>query len=258
MNLEMVTANYFDLGVTDYSEIFELQKQIAEKRAEDEIDDTILIAEHFPVVNFGSREVHNNFSEKFIKELESKGIEFTEENAINYLKTKGIDFSRTSRGGGATFIRQGQINFYPIVKYERISQEILNIEKYKKIIDSIMHSVIEIYGIDAKIHKDLRNDDEDAKKSSRKDIWVVRDGKNFKIGGKGIYISRGVAYHGFNFYLKEGCTDGFEYVNPCGYKEDELKTISIEEVLGKKVDSLEFKNRVLREIQKQFRYDSFI
>jgi lipoyl(octanoyl) transferase len=256
MNLEMKIAKYIDLGVTNYSETFRLQEELAQKRAQDEISDTILISEHFPVVNFGMREVHNTFSEKLKKEIENSGVEFTNKNAIEYLKQKGIDFSRTSRGGGSTFIGPGQINFYPIVKYEKITKSLLGINQYKEMIDEIMYSVLRSYNLDVKIHNDNRNDDIQAKNSNRKDIWIEKAGESFKLGGKGIHIAKGVAYHGFNFYLNKDSIRGFNYVNPCGYDEKELGATSIEEVLGKKVSQENFKKRVLEEIKKKFEYDS--
>ncbi len=256
MNLEMVIAEYIDLGVTDYLETFKLQEKLAEKRAKDEIPDTILISEHYPTVNFGSREIHNTFSKILEKEIKKQGIEFTKENAINYLKKeKEIDFSQTSRGGGATFIGKGQINFYPIVKYERISQALMGIDKYKGIIDDIMNSVLKSYELNINIHTDSRNQDKDAKNSIRKDIWINKDGKDYKLGGKGIHTAKGVAYHGFNFYVKKESTEGFKYVNPCGYSSGELGVMSIEEALGKKIDLNDFKQKVLKEIKKKFKYN---
>ncbi len=248
MDLEMRTANYFDLGKTDYSETFKLQEELSEKRAKDEIPDTILISEHYPTINFGMRGESNKFSDNLIKEMKSKGIEFTKENAIDYLKKeKEIDFSQTSRGGGATFIGSGQINFYPIVKYERISKNIFGPGGYLKIINSIMSDVLNDYGLDAKKRSNNKKDG--------KDVWIERNGRPLKLGGKGIKLSKGVAYHGFNFYVKKGSTDGFKYVNPCGYSSDELGVTNLEEALGREVSLEEFKQRVLEEIRRKFKYE---
>jgi lipoyl(octanoyl) transferase len=255
MSLEMKTANYVDIGKTDYSETFKLQEELSEKRAKDEIPDTILISEHYPLINFGSREVHNTFSNVFLEELKKEKIEFNELNAISYLKKKGIDFSRTSRGGGATFIGRGQINIYPIVKYEKISKTLMGVDKYKEIIDDVMFSVLKSYGLDVNIHVDSRKEDKDAGNSIRKDIWIRKNGRDYKLGGKGIHVSKGVAHHGFNFYVKKGSTRGFDYINPCGYSYQELGVTNLEEVLGKEVDLNDFKQRVLGEINKKFGYE---
>lgn len=248
MNLEMKTANYIDLGMTDYFETFKLQEELAEKRLRDEIPDTILISEHYPLVNFGMREESNKFSDNFIKEMNSAGIEFTEENAIKYLKERDINFYRTSRGGGATFIGPGQINFYPIVKYERISKEIFGAGGYLKRINSIMQEGLNSYGLDAKKRSSNKKDG--------KDVWIERNGSPFKLGGKGIKLSKGIAYHGFNFYLKEKSTSGFKYVNPCGYSQKYLKVTNVEKALNKKIEAAHFKQNILNKIKEKFEYDS--
>jgi len=257
MDLEMRTAAYLDLGITDYNKVFRLQSELASKRAKNEIQDTIIITEHNPLINFGIREVHNSFSDYLYGILKEKNIEISEENAIKYLKEIGIGFSRTSRGGGATFIGKGQLNIYPIVAYESITKNIFDVNGYKKIIDEIMDSVLKSYGLKTIIHKDTRKDDEEAEKSNRKDIWIEIGNKSFKLGGKGIHFSNGIAYHGFNFYVKKGCTDGFKYVNPCGYTSDELGVISIEEAIGKEIKMEDFKKRVVKEIKNRFNYNSF-
>jgi lipoate-protein ligase B len=251
----MVVAECFDLGKTDYSETFVLQKRLAEKRIIKSIPDTILVSEHYPVVNFGMREVDNTFSDSLREEIEKEGADFCETKAIDYLRKRGIGFSRTSRGGGATFIGEGQINFYPIVNYEKIAQAVMGIDRYKEIIDSIMYSVLKSYGLNVEVYNVSRRDEGDDKNSIRKDVWLREDGKDYKLGGKGIHISKGVAYHGFNFYVKKGSAKGFRYVNPCGCSPDELGVISVEEALGREVSLEDFKGRVLDEIKIKFGYE---
>ncbi len=249
MSLEMEikrTANYIDLGITDYLETFKLQQQLVERRIKDEIPDIILISEHFPTVNFGRREKNNTFSDNLTQEMKSLGLEFNEKNAIKYLKEKGIDFSKTPRGGGSTFIGPGQINFYPIVKYGRISKDFFGPGGYLKILDSIASETIDDYGLKTK--KRTTN------KKDGKDVWIEINKKPFKIMGKGIAFDKGISYHGFNIYVKQGSTKGFRYVNPCGYSN--LGAISIEDALGKTIDTKKFKERVVKKIKEKFRYDS--
>jgi lipoyl(octanoyl) transferase len=254
MSLEMMIAEYIDLELTNYFRTFGLQKELAKKRVKEEIPDTILISEHNPVINFGTREVHNSFSEDFLRKLRETEGKADEETAVAYLKEKGIDFCRSSRGGGATFIGRGQINFYPIVAYEKITGILMGMNEYKEKIDQIMHSVLRSYGLNVRIHSDLRKEDENSEDSVRKDIWIRINEKDYKLGGKGIHFSRGVAYSGFNFYLKRGSEEGFKYVNPCGYSSEELGVISIEAALGRTIPIQEFKKRVLEEIKNKFKY----
>jgi lipoyl(octanoyl) transferase len=255
MSLERI-AQYADLGITDYAKTYDLQKHLAEKRAKDEIPDTILIAEHLPIINFGMRDVHNTFSNKLYKELKEKKIESTHDNIIKYLKTLNIDFSRSSRGGGATYIGPGQLNIYPIVKYEEIVKQSFNIDAYKNLVDELMNEVLQSFNVNTKIARDIRCDDEAAREKNRKDVWLEINNKHYKLGGKGIHISKDVAYHGFNFYVKKGSTEGFRYVDACGYQIDEVGVINVEEALKKDVDMQLFKEKVLSEIKTKFNYDS--
>ena len=101
MKLEKI-ALYADLGITNYTDTFELQKRLAQKRERNEIPDIILVTEHYPIVNFGMVELYNQFSDYLYKELEKKGLKTSEKNAIKFLELKGIPFSKTQRGGGAT------------------------------------------------------------------------------------------------------------------------------------------------------------
>jgi lipoate-protein ligase B len=121
-----------------------------------------------------------------------------------------------------------------------------------------MNNVLRSYGLDTHIANDIRKDDPDAFKRDRKDVWLEKENVHYKLGGKGIHTSGPVAYHGFNFYVKKGSTFGFKFVNPCGYTNDELKTTSVEEALGKEISMDDFKKSVLYEIKSQFKYDQII
>ncbi|MFP4568219.1 MAG: lipoyl protein ligase domain-containing protein [Candidatus Woesearchaeota archaeon] len=259
--MEKRIAQYIDLNKTNYLEVFELQKKIAEKRLKNEIPDTIIMTEHNPVINFGMTELYNTFSEKLYYELQEKNIEPTKENAIKYLnEIKKIPFTKTQRGGGATYIGPGQLNIYPIIDYEALTNQALGVNKYKDIINELMNNTIQSFKINSKIddqnliRKGKKLEDERSKSGDRKDIWITENGKHYKLGGRGIHTKGKVAYHGFNFYVKKGSTNGFEYVNTCGYTPYELKTTSMEEASRKEINMNDFKERVLREIQKQFKY----
>lgn len=262
MNLEKRIALVIDLGTSNYFETYKLQQELAKKRSRNEVPDTILISEHHPVVNFGMVELYNTFSDILYEQLTKNNIAPTEKNAIKYLQNQGIPFVRTKRGGGATYIGPGQINIYPVINFEELTQKKFGIDKYKEIINSLMNNIIRSYNVNSKIEdqnlirQGEKINDERAKTGERKDIWVTINNKNYKLGGRGIHTTGPIAYHGFNFYVKKGSTEGFKYVNACGYTPNELGTISIEEATQKTISINEFKERTLTELKKQFRYDS--
>lgn len=254
MTLDERIAQIIDLGLTNYEDTYKLQQELTKARENNEIPDIILLAEHKPIVNFGMREIHNTFSDYLYNELKKQKKDETQENAIKYLENKDINFSRTSRGGGATYIGPGQLNIYPIVKYEEITGKSFDVNKYKEIIDNLMNDVLRSLYLDVKIAKDVREDDVKAKESNRQDVWLEIEGKKYKLGGKGIHIRKNVAYHGFNFYVKKESVSGFKYVDACGYNHEDLGTISVEDALQKNMNMEEFKNRVLQEIKTKFGY----
>jgi lipoate-protein ligase B len=253
MSLEKRTAEWIDLGTTDYEETFKLQEYLAEKRKMGEIGDTILITEHLPLVNFGSANMHNKFSKELIDEVGTPD----ERKIINYLSEKGVSFNKSERGGGSTYIGPGQLVFYPIVNYENIVNRPLGIGNYKYLIDEIMADSLKQVGIDAQVFKVTENlgEDGDNKRRDRKDVWITENGMYYKLGGKGIHASGAVAYHGFNFYLDDKSTNGFWYIDPCGYTKDELGVKSVGGVLGKDIDRNFFRDIVLGKMKNGFGYD---
>ncbi len=222
----------------------------------------ILVTEHFPTISFGRADYHNKFSKEIIEKVGSKD----EKNIISYLNKMGIGFRRSTRGGGSTYIGPGQLVFYPIVKYEEIVNRQFGVGNYESLIDQTMMSSLKKIGINAKIFKvvekigeskdiDIEKAREEIKqRKDRKDVWVTEDGKNYKVGGKGIKISKGVAYHGFNFYITDKGIEGFDYINPCGYTKEELGVKSVEGILGKKIDKSRFRDLILEEIKEKFGY----
>lgn len=82
-----------DLGRRPYDEVYALQKQLVEERAEDRIGDTLLLVEHEPVITLGR-----------------KG-----DPEVDVLMP-GIPVVAIERGGEATYHAPGQLVGYPIMK----------------------------------------------------------------------------------------------------------------------------------------------
>ena len=255
MSLEKRVAKWVDLGTTAYSETYDLQVKLANLRKKGLIGDVILTTEHHPEVNFGSAKEHNQFSDEFLKQVEeSAGTSYTTEDIIKILRSKGLGFSETSRGGGATVIAPGQVIFYPIVDYEKIVGRSLGVGDYKNVIDRILYNVINQFNIpNLTIAEGLIETEQGLR--DRRDVWTNINGKDFKIGSKGIKNSGNVAYHGFVVYATTEGVEPFSYVKPCGYSHDQVSVISIEEVTGDEVNKNIIKELTKEEIKRQFGYD---
>ncbi len=251
-------AEWSDLGLLPYREALEIQKGMAKRRADGEIPDTILFCQHHPIIHFSANSILNSFSEYLFQEMraEKRYDKIEEDDIISFLKDKGIDFGRNIRGGGGAYIGPGQVVVYPIVDYENITGSRAGIGRYKDMIDEIMKDVLEDFGIDARIYRNSDHLDMPDDRNDRKDVWVMKDDKPYKLGGKTIITSNNIAYHGFCFYLDKKSTEGFKYVNPCGHTSDELGIENVENCLGKKVSHDEFKQDILKAIKNRFGYEA--
>jgi lipoate-protein ligase B len=253
VKLEERIAYWVDLGNRDYEETFRLQKSLVELRKNELIRDTILFCEHPSTVDFSLSKNNNKFSQEWLSIIGDK-------DPIEVLKSLGIKFTYTNRGGGATYIGPGQLVVYPIVDHTKITGKLLDISSYKEKIDQIMWDVLKSFGIPAQIVKvsdELDENNSDLRKD-RRDVWVKKNGKSYKLGGKGTYMSGNVSYHGFSLYLTKESTKGFAYIDICGYPKSILDSTSIEEEIGREVNRTDVRERVLRSIKKHFGYDNII
>jgi len=80
-----------DLGRMEYGQALLLQKELAAKRARDEIPDSLVLVEHDHVITLGRKTTPANF------------------------KPQGIPVFQVERGGDATYHGPGQLVGYPIV-----------------------------------------------------------------------------------------------------------------------------------------------
>jgi lipoyl(octanoyl) transferase len=70
-----------DLGTRDYKEVWDLQKEIHEKRVDNKISNTLILVEHNPVITMGKSGHDGNvlFPVEFLKE---KGLNTFRSNAV--------------------------------------------------------------------------------------------------------------------------------------------------------------------------------
>ncbi|MDV3293010.1 MAG: lipoyl(octanoyl) transferase LipB [Nitrososphaerales archaeon] len=87
-----MTGVLLDLGTMKYGEAWELQKELAAKRAHDGIPDTLLLLEHEHVITLGRKTSAGN------------------------LRPQMVPVFTVERGGDATYHGPGQLVGYPIVK----------------------------------------------------------------------------------------------------------------------------------------------
>jgi len=177
-----------DLGLTDYRQTLELQKELWQKRYNKEIVNTVLLVEHLPVITLGIRAEKNKF-------LVSK----------EQLKEKNVDVVEIRRGGGATAHNPGQLVLYPILNLNELN---LGISDY----------VHKLEDVTIKLLKELNVKAE--RKNGFPGIWVGEK----KIASVGVRVSKLVTYHGLAVNI---CNDlsVFDNIVPCGIEGVEMTSV---------------------------------
>ncbi len=177
-----------DCGLADYREILQLQHQMQEKRRLGEIQNTVLIVEHPPVITLGARQSANIL-------LATR----------DDLAQKYIDIVDIRRGGGTTAHNPGQLVFYPILNLQELN---LGISEYIRKLESIGAELLEQFGVHAERKKGLPG------------LWVAEK----KIASIGVRVSKFITYHGMAINIKNDLSI-FDFLIPCGLDGVEMSSV---------------------------------
>lgn len=205
-----VHAGFGDQAVP-YEEAWELQRRTHEKRADDEISDTVLLLEHPPVYTAGKR------TEPFDRPVGDPGAPV-------------ID---VDRGGKITWHGHGQLVGYPIVKLT----DPIDVVAFVRLIEEVMIGVCAELGLATQ------------RVDGRSGVWVV-DGvaQDRKVAAIGLRVSRGVTMHGFAINCDADLT-WFDKIVPCGIKDASVTSLSRE--LGRSITVREVLPLVERHMAEQ-------
>ncbi|WHH57875.1 lipoyl(octanoyl) transferase LipB [Petroclostridium sp. X23] len=187
-----------NLGLIDYNEALDIQEKVLTLRMQGDIQDTLLLLEHFPVLTMGRRAAQSNI-------LASK----------QFLEEQGIRIYEVSRGGDVTYHGPGQLIGYPIFDLNNFGKDV------RKFVGNIEEIFIELlkkqYDIDA------------GRDPVHTGVWVGQE----KITAIGFAIKRWVSMHGFAFNVNTNM-EHFKWIVPCGIGDKGVT--SLEKILGKKQD----------------------
>jgi len=156
-----VTYNILDLGKSHYADAWELQKKLQSQRISGQIDDQLLLVEHFPVYTLGKNTPKEHLLTK---------------------ESDNISIIQTDRGGDITFHGPGQLVGYPILD---LNQYRRSITWYMRELEQLIIDVLKEYDINAERKKGLTG------------VWV----KGKKIAALGVRISKWVTMHGFSLNI---------------------------------------------------------
>ena len=218
-----------ELGFLPYSEAWDIQEEyfsntIAVKRQNRQLDYSILtenhllLVEHPPVFTLGKS---GKIDHLLLKE--------------EVLKSKGIAFFKTNRGGDITFHGPGQLVGYPILDLDNFFTDI---HKYLRNLEEIIIKTLSDFGLNS-----ARSDGETG-------VWLDLDTPFArKICAMGVRASRWVTMHGFALNINTDLSY-FDYIVPCGIQGKGVTSIAKE--LKREVDPSLVKASVLKNFSEVF------
>ena len=218
-----------ELGFLPYREAWDIQEEyfsntIAVKRQNRQLDYSILtenhllLVEHPPVFTLGKS---GKIDHLLLKE--------------EVLKSKGIAFFKTNRGGDITFHGPGQLVGYPILDLDNFFTDI---HKYLRYLEEIIIKTLSDFGLNS-----ARSDGETG-------VWLDLDTPFArKICAMGVRASRWVTMHGFALNINTDLSY-FDYIVPCGIQGKGVTSIAKE--LKREVDPSIVKAAVLKHFSEVF------
>ncbi|MGY2027552.1 lipoyl(octanoyl) transferase LipB [Nocardia gipuzkoensis] len=178
-----------DLGLIDYHAAWELQRTIADQRAEGSGSDHLLLLEHPSVYTAGRR-----------TEAEDLPID-------------GSPVVQVDRGGKITWHGPGQLVGYPIV---RLAEPVDVVNYVRRLEEALITVCLDLGLVCGRVE-------------GRSGVWLPATGlfAERKIAAIGVRVQRGVALHGISFNCNSAL-DGFQAIVPCGIRDAGVTTLTRE------------------------------
>ena len=194
-----------DIGKSSFSDAWQYQEEIFKKTIDQKIENRsskskietenfLIITEHNPVYTIGKS---GDISNLLLNDDE--------------MKTEGIEFYKSNRGGDITYHGPGQIMGYPIIDLDNFFTDInLYLRKLEEVIINTLKSY-DLRGFTIK---------------GETGVWVKdNNGLSKKVCAFGIRASRWVTMHGFSFNVNPEL-NYFKNIIPCGIKDKGVTSVS--------------------------------
>ncbi len=182
-----------DLDTISLPETNELLKELTLLRGKDEIPDLLLFLTHHPCLALGARGLD---PDDVLKPLE-------------WFDQMGIPLIKTARGGGITYLWEGQILCYPVLKLLPSEQDL---PSYMFRLEEVALRTLTDLGV--KAHRKRG-------RAAQIGLWW----EDRKIASMGIHSARWVTSYGFALNIG-GDTGPSRFIHPCGLKGVHLVTVS--------------------------------
>ncbi len=206
---------YCDIGLINYKEAWDLQKQVFELRSSGKVSDILFLLEHPHTYTLG-------------KTADKKNLVSSE----SYLSENSISVYEIDRGGDITYHGPGQIVGYPIISLTDWKQDT---HKYLRAIEEVIIKTCTHYGISG------------SRVQKYTGVWI----NDRKIAAIGIKVSRWITMHGFAFNINTDL-DLFTGIIPCGIADKEVTSLSKE--TGREININEVKEIITKNFMEVFEY----
>ena len=166
------------LGVVDYREAWDLQREIAAGVADGSRPDTVLFLEHPPTITLGRR---------------------SEPGELHVPGDADVEIVEVDRGGKSTYHAPGQLVCYPILDLTRHGQDV---KKYCRDLEEALIKTLAAFQIDATRIDGLTG------------VWLERPPR--KIASLGIHIHKWVTTHGYALNVDLDPAPFTQWITACG------------------------------------------
>ena len=218
-----------DLGLTDYFDTWQYQTEIHQNLKEEKKiinnpnpSHTLIFCEHHAVFTLG----RSGSQENLIVSPE-------------YLAENKIQFYKINRGGDITYHGPGQIVGYPIFDLDLFFNDV---HKYVRLLEESVIQTLEHYNIIG------------YREAGYTGVWINRGNEKRKICAIGVHLSRWISLHGFAFNINTNL-DHFNFIIPCGIKDEGKSVTSLEKELGAKQNMDEVKHILKNKMSSIFEFD---
>lgn len=162
-----------------WQDAYALQERLVEQRLAGEIDDTVLLLEHEPVITIGRTPDRSS-----LLRAESSGIEVIE----------------TNRGGQATYHGPGQLVGYLVLDLTHRGRDL---HDYLRRIEDALIATCASFNVTAQRRDGLTG------------VWVTQR----KLASIGVGVRKWITMHGFALNVTTESLRGFQPIVPCGIQD---------------------------------------
>ena len=212
----MRSLSYCNLGLIDYKEAWDLQKEVLELRLNSKVSDVLFLLEHPHTYTLG-------------KIADKKNLVATQK----YLDKNNVSVYEIDRGGDITYHGPGQIVGYPIINLNEWQNDT---HKYLRALEEVIIQTCSHYGLKT------------ARVPKYTGVWF----EERKIAAIGIKVSRWITMHGFAFNVNTDLSL-FSGIIPCGISDKEVT--SLQKELNREIEIDEVKTLLVKNFKEIFNYD---